>query len=32
MIPLDERLDPNLLRGRGRFIGGDLDVVEEGSK
>jgi hypothetical protein len=28
----DERLVPDLLRGRGMPIGGDLDVGEEGSK
>jgi hypothetical protein len=28
----DERLVPDLLRGRGRSIGGDLDVGEEGSE
>jgi hypothetical protein len=28
----DERLVPDLPRGRGRSIGGDLDVGEEGSK
>jgi hypothetical protein len=28
----DERLVPDLLRGRGRSIGGDLDVAEEGSE
>jgi hypothetical protein len=32
MIPLDESLIPNLPRGIGRSIGGDLDVGEEGSK
>jgi hypothetical protein len=31
MTPLDERLGPDLLRGRGRSIGGDLDVGKEGS-
>jgi hypothetical protein len=30
VIPLDERLAPDLLRGRGRPIGGDLDIGEEG--
>jgi hypothetical protein len=28
----DERLVPNLLRGRGRLISRDLDVGEEGSE
>jgi hypothetical protein len=28
----DEGLVPNLLRGRGRSIGGDLDIGEEGSE
>jgi hypothetical protein len=28
----DERLVPDLPRGRGRLIGGDLDVGEEGSE
>jgi hypothetical protein len=32
MIPLDERLVPDLPRGRGRLIGGDLDIGEEGSE
>jgi hypothetical protein len=32
LIPLDERLVPDLPRGRGRSIGGDLDVGEEGSE
>jgi hypothetical protein len=32
LIPLDERLVPNLPRGRGRSVGGDLTVGEEGSK
>jgi hypothetical protein len=32
LIPLDEMLGPDLLRGRGRSIGGDLDIDEEGSK
>jgi hypothetical protein len=32
LIPLDERLVPDLPRGRGRLIGRDLDVGEEGSK
>jgi hypothetical protein len=32
LIPLDERLDPDLLRGRGKLIDGDLDVDEEGSE
>jgi hypothetical protein len=29
---LDERLGPDLLRGRGKSIGGDLDVDKEGSE
>jgi hypothetical protein len=32
LIPLNERLSPDLLRGRGKSIGGELDVDEEGSK
>jgi hypothetical protein len=32
MTPLDERLVPDLSRRRGRSIGGDLDVGEEGSE
>jgi hypothetical protein len=32
MIPLDERMSPNLLRGRGKSIGGDLDVHNKGSE
>jgi hypothetical protein len=32
LIPLDERLVPGLPRGRGRSVGGDLDVGEEGSE
>jgi hypothetical protein len=28
----DERLHPDLLRGRGMLIGEDLDVDDEGSK
>jgi hypothetical protein len=31
LTPLDERLVPDLTRGWGRSIGGDLDVGEEGS-
>jgi hypothetical protein len=30
LIPLDERFSPDLPRGRGKSIGGDLDVDEEG--
>jgi hypothetical protein len=30
--PPDERLGPNLLRGRGKSICGDLDIDDEGSK
>jgi hypothetical protein len=26
----DERLGPDLLRGRGKLIGGDLDIDDEG--
>jgi hypothetical protein len=32
LIPLDERLVPDLPRGRGRLIGRDLDVGEEDSE
>jgi hypothetical protein len=32
LIPLDKRLVPDLLRGRGRSIGGNLNVGEEGYK
>jgi hypothetical protein len=32
LIPLDGRLGPDLLRGRGKSIGGDLDVDNEGSE
>jgi hypothetical protein len=32
MIPLDSRMSPDLLRGTGKSIGGDLDVDDEGSK
>jgi hypothetical protein len=28
----DERLSPDLLRGRGKSIGGDLNVDDEGSE
>jgi hypothetical protein len=28
----DGRLSPDLLRGRGKLIGGDLDIDDEGSK
>jgi hypothetical protein len=31
-VPNDERLVLDLLRGRGRLIGGDLNVGEEGSE
>jgi hypothetical protein len=31
-IDIDEGLVPDLPRGRGRLIGGDLDIGEEGSK
>jgi hypothetical protein len=32
LMPLDERLVPDISRGRGRSVGGHLDVGEEGSK
>jgi hypothetical protein len=32
MIPLDSRMSPDLLRGMGKLIGGDLDVDDEGSE
>jgi hypothetical protein len=32
MIPLDSRMSPDLPRGMGKLIGGDLDVDDEGSK
>jgi hypothetical protein len=32
MKPTDERLGPDLSRGRGKLNGGDLDVDDEGSK
>jgi hypothetical protein len=32
MISLDEKFVPDLPRGGGRPIGGDLDVGEEGSE
>jgi hypothetical protein len=32
MSTVHEGLVPDLLRGRGRFIGGDLDVGKEGFK
>jgi hypothetical protein len=32
LSPTNERLVPGLLRGRGRSIGADLDVGEEGSE
>jgi hypothetical protein len=32
MMVFDEGLVPNISRGRGRLIGGDLDVGEEGSE
>jgi hypothetical protein len=31
-MPLDERLVFDLSRGRGKSIGGDLDIDEEGSE
>jgi hypothetical protein len=30
-IPIDDTLIPDLPRGRGKSIGGDLDVGEKGS-
>jgi hypothetical protein len=30
MIPLDSRMSPDLPRGTGKLIGGDLDVDDEG--
>jgi hypothetical protein len=32
LIPPDERLVPNLPRGRGKSVGRDLDVDDQGSK
>jgi hypothetical protein len=32
MMPLDERLVSDLPRGRGRSVGGDLDIGEVGSE
>jgi hypothetical protein len=32
LMPLDEGLVPDILRGRGRSVGGHLDVGEEDSK
>jgi hypothetical protein len=32
MIALDNRMSPNLPRGTGKSIGGDLDVDDEGSE
>jgi hypothetical protein len=32
VVEADEELVPDLPRGRGRSIGGDLDVGEEGSE
>jgi hypothetical protein len=29
LIPLDSRMNPNLPRGTGKSIGGDLDVDDE---
>jgi hypothetical protein len=31
-VGIDERLVPDLPRGRGRLVGGDLNVGEEGSE
>jgi hypothetical protein len=31
-ILLDQRLSPDLSRGRGKSIGGDLDVDDKGSE
>jgi hypothetical protein len=30
--PGDSRMSPDLLRGMGKLIGGDLDVDDEGSE
>jgi hypothetical protein len=32
MTPLDGKLDPDRPRGRGKSIGGDLDVDDDGSE
>jgi pyruvate-formate lyase len=32
LIPLDSRMSPDLLRGTGKSIGGDLDIDDEGSE
>jgi hypothetical protein len=32
LIPLDSRMSPDLLRGAGKSISGDLDVDDEGSE
>jgi hypothetical protein len=32
LIPLDSRMSPDLSRGTGMSIGGDLDVDDEGSE
>jgi hypothetical protein len=32
MSPLDSRMTPDLPRGTGKLIGGDLDVDDEGSE
>jgi hypothetical protein len=31
-MPLDSRMSPDLSRGTGKSIGGDLDIDDEGSK
>jgi hypothetical protein len=32
LIPLDSRMSPDLSRGTGKLIGGDLDVDDESSE
>jgi hypothetical protein len=32
LIPFDSRMSPDLLRGTGKSIGGDLNVDDEGSE
>jgi hypothetical protein len=32
MIPIDSMMSPDLSRGTGKSIGGDLDVDDEGSE
>jgi hypothetical protein len=31
-VPIDSRMSPDLLRGMGKSIGGDLDIDDEGSE